>query len=70
MLVLTRRLGETVVVNGEIQVKVIEINGGKIRLGITAPENVPIDRLEVHERRQEFMVDAQPGLVDKVGRGH
>jgi len=63
MLVLSRRLGETVVVNDVIQVKVIEIKGGKIRLGITAPENVPIDRLEVHERRQEFAMADQPEMV-------
>jgi len=66
MLVLSRRVGETVVVNDVIQITVVEAKGGKIRLGITAPKNVPIDRLEVHERRREFFADDLPETSELV----
>jgi carbon storage regulator len=62
MLVLTRRLGETVVMDGGIQVTVMAVQGDKIRLGIIAPLSVRVDRKEVHDRRAEF--DAGPALVD------
>ncbi len=51
MLVLTRRLGEAIVINGEIQVSVVALQGGKVRIGVEAPEWVTVDRLEVHQRR-------------------
>jgi peptidylprolyl isomerase len=52
MLVLTRRAGEKVVIDGAICVTVVEIKGDRIRLGVTAPKSVLVDRWEVHERRQ------------------
>lgn len=54
MLVLSRRLGEEIVIGGDILVKVVAVNGDKVRLGITAPTEVPVDRREVHERRAAF----------------
>jgi carbon storage regulator len=54
MLVLTRRIGEEVVIGQDIVVTVVAIHGDKIRLGITAPETIPIDRREVRERREQF----------------
>jgi carbon storage regulator len=51
MLVLTRRVGETVVIDGDIQVTVVAVQGSKIRLGITAPDYVRVDRQEVHDSR-------------------
>ncbi len=54
MLVLTRRQGETIIINGDIQVSVVALQGGKVRLGIEAPEWVTVDRQEVHDRRAEF----------------
>jgi len=54
MLVLSRRIGETIVINGDIQVKVLSIQGNKVRIGVVAPENVAVDRQEVHERRANF----------------
>ena len=54
MLVLTRRLGEEIVINGNIRVKVVLVQGDKVRLGISAPDSVPVDRSEIHERRAEF----------------
>ena len=50
MLVLTRKLGESVVIGGKITVTVIESRGEVVRLGIDAPKEVPVHRLEVFER--------------------
>ena len=50
MLVLTRRLGESIVVDGNIRVTIVSINGSKVRVAVTAPPEVSVNRLEVHER--------------------
>src|SRR4051812_5610601 len=50
MLVLTRRVGEEIVLDENIRVTVLEIAGNKIRLGVTAPDNVGVFRQEVFER--------------------
>ena len=47
MLVLSRKLNESVVINDQIVVTVIEVRGDKVRLGIQAPRDVPIHRSEV-----------------------
>ena len=54
MLVLTRRIGEQLVIDGNIRVMVVAVNGDKVRLGTSAPPSVTVDRSEVHERREEF----------------
>ncbi len=55
MLVLSRRVGESVVIDGKIRVKVCEITDrGKIRLGIEAPREVQVDREEVHNERKRL----------------
>ena len=54
MLVLTRRVGEEIVIDGNIRVVVVSVTGDKIRLGITAPSSITVDRKEVHERKAEF----------------
>lgn len=54
MLVLTRRVGETVVINGDTEVTVVAVQGKKIRLGISAPEKIAVDRKEIHERRLQY----------------
>jgi len=50
MLILTRRVGETVYIGDDIQVMVLEVKGGQVRLGIAAPEEVAIYREELYER--------------------
>lgn len=47
MLVLSRKRNESVVINDEIVVTVVEVRGDKVRLGIQAPRDVPIHRSEV-----------------------
>jgi carbon storage regulator len=54
-LILTRRLGETVIIGGDsagaIEVTPVRLRGGQIQLEVRAPRDVPVDRLEVHERK-------------------
>lgn len=61
MLVLSRRPGEEIVINGNIRVTVVSVKGDRVRIGIAAPENVQVDRAEVHRRRKEF--DPHPAFV-------
>ncbi len=49
MLVLSRKKNESVVINNNIVITVIEIRGDKVRLGIVAPKDVPVHREEVYE---------------------
>jgi carbon storage regulator len=51
MLVLTRRIGETIVIDGDIRVTIVSVKGDKVRIGVTAPEMIRVDREEVHRRR-------------------
>jgi carbon storage regulator len=66
MLVLTRRLGETVVIDGGIQITVVAVQGNKVRLGISAPPSVQVDREEIHQRRAEF-APPLPDQPDQLG---
>ena len=50
MLVLTRRIGEEIVIDGNIVVRVLDVNGKKVRLGVTAPSDVAVLRQEICER--------------------
>jgi carbon storage regulator len=49
MLVLSRKKNESIVINDEITIVVVEIRGDKVRLGIEAPKEVPVHRREVYE---------------------
>jgi carbon storage regulator len=54
MLVLSRRIGEQIVIDGDIHITVAAIQGNKVRIGVSAPPTVRVDRQEVNERRQEW----------------
>lgn len=49
MLVLSRKKNESIIINNDITVTVVEIRGDKVRLGIVAPKEVPVHRQEVYE---------------------
>jgi carbon storage regulator len=52
LLVLTRKIGEEIIIDDDICITVVAIQGDRVRLGITAPRATRVDRREVHERRK------------------
>lgn len=52
MLVLTREVGELICIGEDIWIKVLEVRGGSVRLGIRAPSHIEVHRSEVMERIQ------------------
>ena len=50
MLVLSRKKNESIVINDDITIVVVEIRGDKVRLGVEAPKEVPVHRREVYEQ--------------------
>lgn len=53
MLALTRKKGESLVINNNIEVSILEVRGDQIKIGISAPKDVPIYRKEVYKQIQE-----------------
>jgi carbon storage regulator len=53
MLVLTRRIGESIRIGDDIVIRVIELQRGQVRLAIEAPRQIPVHREEVYEQVQE-----------------
>jgi carbon storage regulator len=65
MLVLSRKKNESIVINNDITVTVVEIRGDKVRLGIVAPKEVPVHRQEVYDaiHGAKDQTDAPPSTV-------
>jgi carbon storage regulator len=68
MLVLSRKKNESIVINNDVVVTVVEIRGDKVRLGIVAPKDVPVHREEVYEAIHG--TKPQPTAVVKVDADH
>lgn len=64
MLVLSRRLGEEVVIGGTIRLTIVATSGGRVRIGIAAPPSVAVNRKEVQDRHAERAESTRP-----VGQG-
>jgi carbon storage regulator len=61
MLILTRRVGETLVVGDDITVTVLGVKGNQVRLGVNAPKDVSVHREEIYQRiQQEKDQEPQP----------
>ena len=71
MLILTRRVGETVMIGNDVTVTVLGVKGNQVRIGVNAPRDVAVHREEIFERikreEQEGGSAARPG---KSGDGH
>jgi carbon storage regulator CsrA len=68
MLVLSRKVGEEIVINGNIRVRIVQMDGGKVRIGIVAPDDVSIDRQEIHDKKKLALAEwATPIVIADVG---
>ena len=70
MLILTRRVGETVMIGNEVTVTVLGVKGNQVRMGINAPRTVAVHREEIFERIKheeqdpEYVASAEPKGTD------
>jgi carbon storage regulator len=61
MLILTRRVGETVMIGNEVTVTVLGVKGNQVRIGVNAPKDVAVHREEIYERiKREEDQDSRP----------
>lgn len=52
MLILTRRVGETLMIGDEVSVRVLGVKGNQVRLGVNAPKDIAVHREEIYQRIQ------------------
>jgi carbon storage regulator len=72
MLILSRKLGECIVIDGRIHVTVMRVEGEVVKLGIAAPSEVPVHRKEVYEeiqRSNQQALTKQSALLPKLTGG-
>lgn len=61
MLILTRRVGETIRIGEDVVVAVLGVKGNQVRVGIEAPRNMSVNREEIHQRIVGAGSDRRPG---------
>jgi carbon storage regulator len=67
MLVLSRKKNESIVINNDITIVVVEIRGDKVRLGVEAPKEVPVHRREVYEAiRRNDQAEVEKASTDRA----
>lgn len=64
MLILTRRVGEAVVIGDDISVTILGVKGNQVRLGVEAPKDVSVHREEVRQRLGKQTADKDPPAED------
>jgi carbon storage regulator len=63
MLILTRRIGETLNIGDDVQVTVLGVKGNQVRLGVNAPKEVPVHREEIYQRIKREKEAGLPGTL-------
>lgn len=67
MLILTRRVGETLVIGDEVTVTVLGVRGNQVRLGVNAPKEVAVHREEIYQRIQMEKGGEKSSQMDESG---
>src|SRR5207248_334875 len=67
MLVLSRQRDETIMIGDDIEITVVDIRGDKVRLGISAPNTIPVHRKEVYEAIQRENREAAKVRMEDIG---
>ena len=62
MLILTRRVGETLMVGDQVTVTVLGVKGNQVRIGVNAPRDVAVHREEIYQRIQDEKNDDEPSV--------
>jgi carbon storage regulator len=52
MLVLSRQIDESIMIGDDVEIVIVDVRGDKVRLGITAPKNIPVHRREIYDAIQ------------------
>ncbi|MBU3671727.1 MAG: carbon storage regulator CsrA [Sinobacteraceae bacterium] len=69
MLILTRRVGETVMIGEEVSVTILGVKGNQVRVGINAPKNVAVHREEIFERIKSEVGEGETAQGGEAQRG-
>jgi len=70
MLILTRRVGEVVMIGNDVTVTVLGVKGNQVRIGVNAPRDVAVHREEIFERIKREEQDGESSHRAKPGDGH